>query len=299
MEEIRINRLPLLTYRYLHTNDTPVSFEAPKEGGEPHFSDLTYVKEGGTLPVDFKGASEETVKALKQGSHYTITIPAETKAELTITLSGEGQADFAGSFLFHLGKESSLNLIWILQGKTEKGTCVAGAYYDLAENANLKVSRLESGLSGVEIFDQRHAVLAKGARADFSAAELGGENIYVHSYGLLAGDHSAMTEKAVYAGTKKQHLDFFYHIDHVGKKTHAEIDVKGALDDDSKKIFRGTLNFKKAAAALWATKETMPSSFPRRRKTFPCPSSSVRKMMSRETMHPVQDSWMPIPFISS
>ena len=141
MEEIRINRLPLLTYRYLHTNDTPVSFEAPKKGGEPHFSDLTYVKEGGTLPADFKGASEETVKALKQGSHYTITIPAETKAELTITLSGEGQADFAGSFLFHLGKESSLNLIWILQGKTEKGTCVAGAYYDLAENANLKVSR--------------------------------------------------------------------------------------------------------------------------------------------------------------
>lgn len=167
MEEIRINRLPLLTYRYLHTNDTPVSFEAPKKGGEPHFSDLSYVKEGGTLPADFKGASEETVKALKQGSHYTITIPAETKAELTITLSGEGQADFAGSFLFHLGKESSLNLIWILQGKTEKGTCVAGAYYDLAENANLKVSRLESGLSGVEIFDQRHAVLARGARADF------------------------------------------------------------------------------------------------------------------------------------
>lgn len=37
MEEIRINRLPLLTYRYLHTNDTPVSFEAPKKGGDPHF----------------------------------------------------------------------------------------------------------------------------------------------------------------------------------------------------------------------------------------------------------------------
>ena len=248
MEEIRINRLPLLTYRYLHTNDTPVSFEAPKKGEEPHFYDLSYVKEGGTLPADFKGASEETVKALKQGSHYTITIPAETKAELTITLNGDGQADLAGSFLFHLGKESSLKRIGILQGKTAKGTCVAGANNNLKENANLKVSRLESGLSGVEIFDQRHAVLAKGARADFSAAELGGENIYVHSYGLLAGDHSAMTEIVVYGGTKKQHLDFFYHIDHVGKKTHAEIDVKGALDDDSKKIFRGTLNFKKGCS---------------------------------------------------
>ena len=46
MEEIRINRLPLLTYRYLHTNDTPVQFEAPERGSEPLFSDRTYVKEG-------------------------------------------------------------------------------------------------------------------------------------------------------------------------------------------------------------------------------------------------------------
>ena len=43
MEEIRVNRLPLLTYRYLHTNDTPLDFEAPKEMGEIAFSDTTYV----------------------------------------------------------------------------------------------------------------------------------------------------------------------------------------------------------------------------------------------------------------
>ena len=57
-----------------------------------------------------------------------------------------------------------------------------------------------------------------------------------------------MTEKAVYAGTGKQHLDFFYHIDHIGKKTNAEIDVKGALDDESRKVFRGTLDFKKGCS---------------------------------------------------
>ena len=88
MEEIRINRLPLLTYRYLHTNDTPVLFEAPDMGNLPHFSDTTYVAEGGTLPEGFRGASEETVEALTKGSHYTITIPAHTKAALTVSLTG-------------------------------------------------------------------------------------------------------------------------------------------------------------------------------------------------------------------
>ena len=75
MEEIRVNRLPLLTYRYLHTNDTPLSFETPKGKGSFTFSDMTYVKEGGALPEDFDGASKETVLTAEKGSHYTITIP--------------------------------------------------------------------------------------------------------------------------------------------------------------------------------------------------------------------------------
>lgn len=249
MEEIRINRLPLLTYRYLHTNDTPVQFEAPEMGSEPLFSDRTYVKEGGSLPEDFRGASEETVKALKKGSHYTITIPAHTKAELTVSLTGsEEHPDTAGAFSFHLEEGASLDLVYRISGGKEKGISLFGAYYRLDKEAKLKVSRVESGLSGTDVYDQRHTVLGERAKADFSAAELGGKDIYVHSYGLLEGKHASMTEKAVYAGTGKQHLDFFYHIDHVGKKTHAEIDVKGALDDESKKIFRGTLDFKRGCS---------------------------------------------------
>lgn len=248
MEEIRINRLPLLTYRYLHTNDTKVDFEAPKNGNTPAFSDISYVSEGGRLPDFFRGASPETVKALEKGSHYTITIPAGVKADLTITLSRSMEnPDFAAAFLFKLEEGADLNLIYRMEGKYE-GTSLAAAYYELDKNANLKVSRLVSGLKGAKIFDQRHTVLSENAKADFTAAELGGENIYIHSFGRLEGDHSQMFERALYAGKGRQHLDFFYHIDHVGKKTKAEIDVKGALDDTSKKIFRGTLDFKKGCS---------------------------------------------------
>ena len=246
MEEIRINRLPLLTYRYLHTNDTPLLFEAPGQGDAPRFSDRTYVKEGGCLPDGFKGASEETVKALEKGRHYAITVPAHTSAKLAISLTTSPEyPDGANAFSFRLEEGASFELVYHLSGETKKGTLLLGAYYRLEKESSLTVSRLESGLSGTDIFDQRHVVLAEGAKADFSAAELGGEGIYISSYALLEGDRSSMTEKAVYAGTKKQHLDFFYHMDHVGKKTKGIIDVKGALDDESKKIFRGTLDFKK------------------------------------------------------
>lgn len=149
---------------------------------------------------------------------------------------------------FPARKGASLSLTWKLTGGDREGTCVLAAYYELAENARLHVSRLESGLTKTIIYDQRHSVLAARARADFYAAELGGEKIIVHSYGKLSGDASEMNERAIYAGRGKQHLDFFYHIDHVGKKTKAEIDLKGALADESKKIFRGTLDFKRGCA---------------------------------------------------
>ena len=217
MEEIRVNRLPLLTYRYLHTNDTPLSFETPKGKGSFTFSDITHVKEGGALPENFDGASKETVLAAEKGSHYTITIPQGEDARLVIDVQAEEGASAA--FLFRLEKGASLSLTWKLTGGDREETCVLAAYYELAEDARLHVSRLESGLTKTIIYDQRHSVLAARARADFYAAELGGEKIIVHSYGKLSGDASEMNERAIYAGRGRQHLDFFYHIDHVGKKT--------------------------------------------------------------------------------
>lgn len=246
MEEIKVNRLPLLTYRYLHTNDTSLSFEEPKNQGEVTFSDDTYITEGGTLPASFDGASKETVAASSQGKSYTISVPDHKEVKLSITLTAT--PDFAGQFLVHVGKGSTLSLVWHIKGDTVEGTCVKAVYYELAENATLTVSTVENGHAKTMVYDQRHTLFADGAKAHFASAELSGEKIIVHSYGKLLGDKSEMTEKAVYAAREKQQLDLFYHIDHVGKKTKAEIDVKGALADESKKIFRGTLDFKRGCS---------------------------------------------------
>lgn len=142
MEEIRVNRLPLLTYRYLHTNDTPLSFEPPKGAGSFTFSDMTCVREGGSLPENFDGASKETVLTAEKGSHYTITIPEGKSQHLVIHV--QPTADAAAAFLFRLEKGASLSLTWKLTGGDREGTCVLAAYYDLAEEAKLHVSRLKA-----------------------------------------------------------------------------------------------------------------------------------------------------------
>ena len=151
---------------------------------------------------------------------------------------------------------------------------------------------MEKGLTHATIYDQRHTHLARKAKAVFLAAELGGQNVIVHSYGKLEGDKSTMQEKAVYAARGDQHLDFFCHIDHIGKKTNAKIDIKGALADTAKKIFRGTLNFKKGCSGSVGDEGDYAIQLDPHTKniSLPLPLEEARRIVVEALIRPIIDS---------
>lgn len=249
MKEIAINRLPILTYRYLKTNDTKIIFAAPQVSAAADFSDKTYVNVGAEFPEDFEGASAETLAASLAGEKYTITIPSGIQAKLTIEIKLEEQhADYAGAYHFLLQKGAQLELVWKLSGTETAQSSYLASYYELEEAAELKISKLQADLGEATLYDQRFFKLGKSAQADVVSAELGGKQVIVHSRGNLNGDEAALTERTVYSGTGKQHLDLFYHIDHWGKKTVSLIDGKGALAGEAKKIFSSTLDFHRGCA---------------------------------------------------
>ena len=249
MKEIAINRLPILTYRYLKTNDTKIIFAAPQVSAAADFSDKTYVNVGAEFPENFEGASAETLAASLAGEKYTITIPSGMQAKLTIEIKLEEQhAGYAGAYHFLLQKGAQLELVWKLSGTETAQSSYLASYYELEEAAELKISKLQADLGEATLYDQRFFKLGKSAQADVVSAELGGKQVIVHSRGNLNGDEAALTERTVYSGTGKQHLDLFYHIDHWGKKTVSLIDGKGALAGEAKKIFRSTLDFHRGCA---------------------------------------------------
>lgn len=210
MEEIRVNRLPAITWRYLHVNDSPDQFELPGNSAAAVFSDRQYVSEGGVLPTGFRGASAETLAAAEKGQAYTVTIPEKTEAELMISITAEEDCpDFAGCFIFKLEKDAKLNLIWRLSGNRKHSVFATASFYELMENAALSVSYIETGLPASSLYEQRCAVLGDHAKLDFVSAELGGEKVIVHSYGKLAGSRSEMRETALYAAEDRQTLDLF------------------------------------------------------------------------------------------
>ena len=59
----------------------------------------------------------------------------------------------------------------------------------------------------------------------------------------LSGYESRTTISTAYVASQKQNLDFFYNVRHYGQFTDSDIIVNGALLDEAKKSFRGTIDF--------------------------------------------------------
>ena len=87
----------------------------------------------------------------------------------------------------------------------------------------------------------------KDAKIYVTAVEAGASHSVTKLRIDLAGDGSAADVAAVYFGDRARKLDLDYVINQIGKHTDANMQVRGALQDTSDKIFRGTLDFRRGS----------------------------------------------------
>ena len=77
---------------------------------------------------------------------------------------------------------------------------------------------------------------------------LGWGDVYSDGHFALNGTGAGFQAGIGYLGQKQQTVDLNLVVDHWGQKTTSEINAAGALKDDARKIFRGTIDFKKGSA---------------------------------------------------
>ena len=86
---------------------------------------------------------------------------------------------------------------------------------------------------------------AENGQVELIQILLGRGDVYSDGAGFNAG--------IGYLGQKRQTVDINLVMNHWGQKTNSEIGAAGALKHDAKKIFRGTIDFKKAPQVPLAT----------------------------------------------
>lgn len=89
--------------------------------------------------------------------------------------------------------------------------------------------------------------VGNSARVELYAVDLGRGNFSADIEINLNGADSTAEINAVYFGDGKRRLDYNYIIRQRGLRTNAVMNVRGALNDECNKIFRGTLDFQRGA----------------------------------------------------
>lgn len=89
---------------------------------------------------------------------------------------------------------------------------------------------------------------AENGQVELIQILLGRGDVYSDGYFELNGDGAGFNAGIGYLGQKRQTVDINFVMNHWGQKTNSEIGTAGALKHDAKKIFRGTIDFKKGSA---------------------------------------------------
>jgi hypothetical protein len=75
--------------------------------------------------------------------------------------------------------------------------------------------------------------------------DIGSSKSISNYYCSLLGNESKNNLNSIYIGEKKQVFDINYIVEIFGQKCECNIEVQGSLTDESKKNFKGTIDFKK------------------------------------------------------
>ena len=149
-----------------------------------------------------------------------------------------------------------------------------------AEGAHLRVVQLLNPTRGAVLRHELSAQLAEHAKLDLISLQLGDGAVYADHQISLAGDGAALRVDLGYLARRSDTADIDLTVEQLGKSTVSEIHASGALMERAKKVFRGTIDFKRSSCSSART-----------RKTRPSPSSSAPRRMSRAATARPSASW--------
>ena len=112
------------------------------------------------------------------------------------------------------------------------------------ENANIDIVLVNLLNTSSNNFVSIENTLNKNSNIKYTIVDFGGKNSITNYYSNLLGDEANNELSTIYLGGKDQLFDINYIAELRGKKSNIDIDVQGALKDNGKKNFKGTIDFK-------------------------------------------------------
>lgn len=115
------------------------------------------------------------------------------------------------------------------------------------ENSVVNIIKIQRMNNNSHNFDSNIAYIQRGAKVNWISIEIGCDISGSNYTSILEDEASEGDLASIYLGDGNRKMDLEYTMVHKGRRSISNIESRGVLMDNARKVFRGNLDFKKGA----------------------------------------------------
>lgn len=256
MEQLKLNETPVRTSRNFNINNVKLeNIDIPKV--IPSFNKMKIIESN----VEINNNTSDINLTYGIGDILISQIQKDSNVKLHIDCMGTSQYANETEINFQFDKDNKtlVENIEIVSEENSKSTIIlkysSNEDCENWHNGLLRIkakkgSELNIIISNLININSNNFMsfendISENAKVNYTIIDFGGKNSITNYYSNIEGDNADNKINTIYLGRQNQLFDLNYIGELRGKKSNIDIEVQGALKDDSKKHFKGTIDFKK------------------------------------------------------
>lgn len=256
MSILKINETPVRTSRNFNINNVKLEdIQIPENLKE--FKGTTIVQNNSNIKLSSNIEKYDITYGL--GDFFTNQVLEKANKNINIEIDGSDEKNINIDNILSSDNLNLIDNVKILANENSKATIVIKYKSDknieffhngiikiiAKNNSNINVIIVNLLSETSNNFLSIDAELEESSKIKATIIDLGGKNSITNYYSNLIGDLSDNKLESIYLGKDNQLVDINYIAELRGKKSNIDINVQGALKDQAKKHFKGTIDFKK------------------------------------------------------
>ena len=244
MNTMIVNPVPSKTWYWLRMNERKVSVDA---NAVPYFPELTLKNAAPADPFDQEGSAGKEFSELVSSVASPLAFTAEEDAEILAPYDFAEAKTSVSSFCLNVPDGVNATLIMdFCSAKT--GSALVKTNLRLGNRSHLSLVQIHRTMDDFTMLNDIGATVGEDSRIDLINLVISGKENDLACRFELQGKRSHAEIHTGYSAEKDHVVDFNYYVPHFGKQTTCNIEVNGVLRNESRKIFRGTIDFRRGSA---------------------------------------------------
>ena len=256
MSILKIYETPVRTSRNFNINNVKLEdIQIPENLKE--FKGTTIVQNNSNIKLSSNIEKYDITYGL--GDFFTNQVLEKANKNINIEIDGSDEKNINIDNILSSDNLNLIDNVKILANENSKATIVIKYKSDknieffhngiikiiAKNNSNINVIIVNLLSETSNNFLSIDAELEESSKIKATIIDFGGKNSITNYYSNLIGDLSDNKLESIYLGKDNQLVDINYIAELRGKKSNIDINVQGALKDQAKKHFKGTIDFKK------------------------------------------------------